>query len=295
MNDPDIVVPSGAPAVARRVAITGAGGQLGRELVRWFTVTGDEVLAASRPGFDITAASDLGRLTAWRPDVVVNAAAWTDVDAAARDPKRALRVNGEAAGAVARAAADAGAVAVQISTNEVFDGTVDRAYVETDSPHPINPYGASKLAGERAVAAADARHLMVRTAWLYGPGERNFPGKIRAAADRMLAEGRPLRVVADEWGNPTDVRWLASAVGSLIDLATAGSTEFGIYHLAGGPATSRLDWARAILRDSPVTVEPMRLDEYPRDSRVPPRAILDTSRAAALGIEPFDWRVHAAG
>jgi dTDP-4-dehydrorhamnose reductase len=274
----------------RRVAITGSGGQLGRELVRACEARSDEVLALARPEFDITRPADLERLTAWGPDLVINSAAWTDVDGCARHPERALRINGEAAGAVAAAAAAAGAVIGQISTNEVFDGTLDRPYREDDEPNPINPYGASKLAGEMAVARANPRHLIVRTAWLYGAGERNFPGKIRAVAEQMLAEKRPLRVVADEWGNPTDVRWLAAAVRRLVELAIARTAGFGIHHLAGGPATSRIDWARAILRHSPVTIEPMRLDEYPRDSRVPPRAVLDTSRAALLGIGPHDWR-----
>lgn len=273
----------------RRVAITGARGQLGQELVRAFE-TADEVIALARPEFDLIRGSDLVRLGAWRPDVVVNAAAWTDVDGCARDPERAMRVNGAAAGALARVAAEAGAIFVQISTNEVFDGESHRPYTEEDSPRPINPYGASKLLGEAEVAKATPRHLIVRTAWLYGPGERNFPGKIAAVAERMLEEGRPLRVVADEWGNPTDVRWLAPAVRRLVDLAMAGRVEFGIYHLAGQPATNRLEWARAILRQSPVTIEPMRLDEYPRDSRVPPRAVLDVSRAAHLGVESLDWR-----
>jgi dTDP-4-dehydrorhamnose reductase len=276
--------------VARRVAITGAAGQLGRELVHAFRDDGDEVLPLARPDFDITSAIDLGRLTAWRPDIVVNAAAWTDVDACARDPERAMRINGDAAGAVARAAAEVGAMAVQVSTNEVFDGQLDRPYREDDPPAPINPYGASKLAGERAVLAAGPRHLVVRTAWLYGPGERNFPGKIRQVAERMAAEGRPLRVVADEWGNPTDVRWLALALRRLAVLTLDGATPFGTYHLAGEPATSRFEWARALLRDVPVEIEPIALAGYPRDSRVPPRAVLDVTSAARLGIEPFDWR-----
>ena len=276
--------------MARRVAITGAAGQLGRELVRAFGDAGDEVLALSRPEFDITEASHVERLAAWHPDIVVNAAAWTDVDACARDPERAMRINGEAAGAVASAAAVAGALAVQISTNEVFDGQLDRPYIEDDPANPINPYGASKLAGELAVARADPRHLIVRTAWLYGAGAGNFPAKIRAAAERMAAEGAPLLVVADERGNPTDVRWLAPAVRGLVELAITESAGLGIVHVAGAPATSRLDWARAILRDVPVTIEPMRLAEYRRDSRVPPRAVLDVSRAASLGIQQFDWR-----
>ncbi len=277
----------------RRVAITGAAGQLGRQLVRAFGEAGDEVLALSRPDFDVTDASHLARLTGWRPDVVVNSAAWTDVDGCARDPERAMRINGEGAGAVARAAADAGALIMQISTNEVFDGTLDRPYVEEDEPNPINPYGASKLAGEVAVAAASPRHMIVRTAWLYG-GSTSFPEKIRAAADRVRAAGEPLRVVDDEWGNPTDVRWLAPAVGRLVEPVMAGSAGFGLVHVAGEPAVCRFDWARAILRGTAVRIEPMRLADYVRESRVPQRAILDTSRAEGLGLDPFDWRVPFA-
>ena len=153
--------------MARRVAIVGAAGQLGSELVRAFADAGDEVLALARPDFDLTDASHLPRLAAWRPDVVVNSAAWTDVDGCARDPDRAMRINGDAAGALAAAAADAGATVVQVSTNEVFDGSLDRPYTETDQPNPINPYGASKLAGELLVAGANPRHLIVRTSWLF--------------------------------------------------------------------------------------------------------------------------------
>jgi dTDP-4-dehydrorhamnose reductase len=279
----------------RRVAITGAGGQLGRELVKAFGGDRGKVLVLARPEFDITRPPDLERLTAWRPDIVVNSAAWTDVDAGARNPERAISINGTGAGAVAGAADEAGALIVQISSNEVFDGTLERAYHEDDQPNPVNPYGVSKLAGEVAVAGANATHLIVRTAWLFGAGERTFPTKIRAVAERMLAEGRPLRVVADEWGNPTDVRWLAPTIVHLVELAIAGKAEFGTYHLAGEPPTSRFEWARSILRDSPVTVEPMSLEEYRRDSRVPPRAILDTARSRSLGIEPFDWREKFSG
>ena len=273
----------------RRVAVTGAAGQLGSELVKAFESIGDEVLALARPEFDITRAPDLRRLADLRPDLVIHAAAWTDVDGCARDPERALRINGEAAGAVASAAARIDAVMVQISTNEVFDGSLDRPYTEDDEPRPLNPYGVSKLAGERLVATAVARHIIIRTAWLFGASQRSFPQKIRAAAELANAEGRPLRVVEDEWGNPTDVRWLAPAIARLVDLALGGTAAWGTYHLAGQPPTSRADWARHLLADLPVAIEPMLLVDYRRDSRVPARAVLDVSRATALGIAPGSW------
>jgi dTDP-4-dehydrorhamnose reductase len=278
--------------VARRVAVTGAAGQLGRELVRAFVGVGDEVLALTRPDFDITDASHLARMAAWRPAVVVNAAAWTDVEACARDPDRAMRINGTAAGAVARAAAEVDALAVQVSTNEVFDGTLRRSYDEDDTPIPINPYAVAKLAGERLTAAAGGRYLVVRTAWVFGP-DSGFPTRIRAAADRMVADGRPLRVVADEWGNPTPTGWLADTIVELVRLE-ASSPLARVYHAAGHPPASRLDWARHALAGHAVEIQPMALSEYKRDSLVPQHAILDTGRIERLGLPPADWRAASS-
>ena len=277
----------------RRVAITGAAGQLGRPLVQIFADAGDEVLALARPDFDLTRAEDLKRLSDARPDVVVNAAACTDVDACALDPELARRINGHAAGAVAAAAASAGALVVQVSTNEVFDGALERPYVEGDEPRPLNAYGASKLVGEQLVAAANPRHLVVRTAWLYG-GETSFPTKIRAAADRMLAEGSALRVVDDEWGNPTHVEWLARAIERVASMSLSDGHLDGTLHVAGWPPTTRFQWASQILAGHGVRLEPMPGREYVRASRVPPRAILDVSMASGRGIAPGDWR-SAAG
>jgi dTDP-4-dehydrorhamnose reductase len=175
---------------------------------------------------------------------------------------------------------------VQISTNEVFDGRIDRPYNEDDAPNPINPYGASKLLGEKLTRERNPRHLIVRTAWLFGAGVSNFPAKIRAAASRMLAEGQPLRVVGDEWGNPTDVRWLAPSIRELTKLAE----QPGVYHLAGEPATTREAWARLLLQESGVVITPIALSDYVRASRTPPRAVLSTAKAQAIGIVPFDWR-----
>jgi dTDP-4-dehydrorhamnose reductase len=268
----------------RRVAITGATGQLGRELVRAFTGADDQVLALSRPDFDITKPVDLDRLAAWQPDIVINSAAWTDVDGCALDPERAMLINGEAAGAVASAAARAGALIVQISTNEVFDGTLDRPYTEDDEPNPINPYGVSKLRGEKLVTKSRARHIIVRTSWIYS-GRSGFPSKIEAAASDA-SSSRPLRVVADESANPTRADWLADAIVRLVTLPVPHDST---YHLAGWPPASRFEWARAIL-DLHVVIEPITRAQYLRASRVPPRAVLDVTRAAELGIPPGRWQ-----
>lgn len=270
-----------------RIAVTGAGGQLGRELVRVFRDAVDEVLEFARPDSDITDPAALRRLVQWRPDVVINSAAWTDVDGCARDSQRAMQINGEAAGAVAEAADRAGARVVQISTNEVFDGQLDRPYREDDQPNPINPYGASKLAGERLVAHANRDHVIIRTAWLFGPGGTNFVTKIIAAAARARAAGEPLQVVDDEWGNPTPVAEVAEQI-SVVARRTPPVPH--ILHLAGEPPCTRLAWAQHLLGDDPVVVQPVSQRAYPRASMPPQRALLSTEFAQSLGFCSIDWR-----
>ena len=269
--------------MSRRVAITGAAGQLGRQLVRAFAESGDEVLSVARPEWDIESEDALRRLADWAPDVVVNSAAWTDVDGCARDPERAMQINGVAAGSVAGVAARAGALSVQISSNEVFDGARDEPYVEDDDTNPINPYGASKRRGEELVLAANPRSLVVRTAWLFGPGGVNFVTKIRAASERAREASEPLRVVDDEWGNPTWTPFLAVDIRALVDQDVTG-----IVHLAGEPPTTRFGWARAFLPDE-VDLRPMSMREFQRTSRVPPRAVLSTAKARGIGLPSRGW------
>ncbi len=280
--------------MSARVVITGAPGQLGRELVRAFARAGNEVVGLGHAELEL-ADPDAGSVIAsLQPDIVVNAAAWTDVDGCARDQQRAMLLNGVAPGRLAGGAARSGALFVQISSNEVFDGEGDRAYSEEDRPNPINPYGASKLAGEQAVAEASPRHLIVRTAWLFGPGGGNFLTKIVAASDQAAERGEHLRVVADEWGNPTWAPALAAAIEELVTEGVSGR----IVHLAGEPAASRLEWARVALDAArPGTViEPTTLAAFTRASRVPARAVLkptdglarlswsDETRACALTL-----------
>lgn len=278
--------------MSRRVAVTGARGQLGSQLVYAFGRAGDEVLPLARPEFDITLQPDLDRLVEWRPEMVVNAAAWTDVDACARDPELALRINGEAAGSVAGAAARVGALVVQVSTNEVFEGSLHRPYDERDRPSPINPYGASKLLGERLVAAANRRHLIVRTSWLFGPGSQNFVTKIIGAAAQSLSAGEPLRVVRDEWGNPTWAPGLAEAIVSVAAENYPGDQGMRIRHLSGLPSTTRFDWAQLIMDAAriPVKLETAAQLDFVRASTPPPRAILETTDEHAKTLPHVDWR-----
>ena len=272
--------------------MTGAMGLLGRELVLAFQGEGYEVIALGRLDLDLEDPQSMHRIGSSNPDVVINAAAWTDVDGCARDPERAMRINGAGPGLVADVSAQSNALVVQISTNEVFEGAHDRSYSEDDSPNPINPYGASKLAGERAVASSTDRHLIVRTAWLYGP-DLGFPARIRVAADR-LGTGEPLRVVDDEWGNPTPVASLAPTIVASTRRALMDES-LRVIHLAGEPPTTRYDWAALTLGDWRGQLERIKRRDYPRASTVPEHAVLSTVRAKALGLPPIRWEQSRNG
>jgi dTDP-4-dehydrorhamnose reductase len=251
-----------------RVAVTGAGGRLGRALVTAlsdapFTGLGGPI-AWTRSEFDLDrpgALLDLLRQD--RPEAVVHAAAWTDVDGCARDPDLARRRNADATDELARLAAGAGIDLVFVSTNEVFDGrrTDGQGYRPGDEPTPINPYGASKLEGERRAIAAYERAAggalaIVRTAWLYGPPGNDFPSKILAAADRARSAGEPLKVVGDEHGSPTYARDLAEAI---VDLLASGDVT-GVHHVVNSGVASRASWARELFRQAGVDVP---VDEVP--------------------------------
>ena len=263
-----------------RVAVTGAGGRLGGALVRALAdapFTGLRgPLAWPRATFDLDAPDGVGDvLDRDRPEVVVPAAAWTDVDGCARDPELAMRRNGTATGVLARACAARGVDLVVISTNEVFDGrrTDGRGYTPADEPAPANPYGASKLAAETAARDAFApgatgRFGVVRTAWLFGPGAPDFPVKILAAADRAAAAGEPLRVVGDEWGCPTYVADVAEALVELL----AADAPGGIHHVVNGHFATRADWARYVVARAGLQVEVVDIPAATWDrASTPPR------------------------
>lgn len=264
-----------------RVAVTGARGQLGSELVRAFVAADADVIGLARPIFVLE--------SPWLPnglDLVVNAAAWTDVDGCAQDPERAMVLNGVAAGRLARSALAAGARFVQVSTNEVFAGDYYTAYSEDDEPRPINPYGASKLAGERAVRGEHPDAVIVRTAWIFG-GPRSFPTKIVTAATRLALAGEAIQVVADETGNPTPAAALAERIVRLAALRQPPRT----LHLAGDPPTTRLAWARMVLAAAALPdPEPITLAAFERASNPPPHAVLDTTLARSL-----DLGIHWSG
>jgi dTDP-4-dehydrorhamnose reductase len=287
-----------------RFLVTGANGQIGRELRRSLSQHG-EVIAATRDGRlddgSTCAVADLsdpaslaGLVASLAPAAVINAAAYTAVDKAEGDREAAFRINAEAPGVLARACAAAGIPLVHYSTDYVFDGQGVRPYREDDRPGPLGAYGASKLAGEDAVRAAGGQHLVFRTAWVYAAHGHNF---LRTML-RLGAERDELRVVADQVGSPTPAALIADVTATALAQAR-GSEVSGTWHLVADGQTSWHGFAEAIFADAVAagllprapTVAPITTADYPTPARRPAYSCLNTSRLRRdFGIEPPHWR-----
>lgn len=270
-----------------RILITGGLGQLGQALTR--VLDGHELIIIDLPDVDITDSRAISEhIQDARPEVVIHCAAYTDVDGCARDPALAYRVNSLGTQNVALACQAIGAEMVHISTNEVFDGERASGYEEWMTLNPINVYGRSKALAELHVRQHLQRFFIVRTAWLYAPGGRNF---IHAILDRAHSLGS-LRVVADEIGNPTYANDLASAIGELLDTG-----QYGTYHLVNAGACSRWAFAQEILRLAgleQVENRPILSHEYLRASNPPRFGALCNTNGAALGIIMRSWQAALA-
>ncbi|HEX6966468.1 MAG TPA: dTDP-4-dehydrorhamnose reductase [Gemmatimonadaceae bacterium] len=275
-----------------RALITGADGQLGRELARCVP-PGVEVRAVDVGELDITdAAAVRSACSAFAPTVVINAAAYTAVDRAESEPERAFAVNETGAGNVARAAVEQGARIVHVSTDYVFDGTAYRPYRPTDATNPLGAYGRSKLAGEEAVAsAARERAVIVRTAWLYSAYGANF---VRTML-RLLPERDVVRVVADQVGTPT---WAANLARFLWTVAARPDVH-GIMHWTDAGVASWYDFAVAIgeealalgLIERAAPVISVRTEDYPTPAKRPSYGVLDkTASWSLLGEPACHWR-----
>lgn len=272
-----------------RILITGAAGRLGSRLVTLLsanhTVIGVDVVGENVEKLDITDFNATREcITGHQPDVVLHPAAWTDVDACAREPKKALAINGFGTQNVALGAAAAGAAVVYLSTNEVFDGTSSRPYREYDPTKPVNPYGYSKWVGEQSLMHINPRHYIVRTEWLFAHGGKNFFQSIRNAA---LA-GNPLRVVNDEIGNPTYNDDLADALIQLI-----ATERYGVYHFVNEGYCSRYRLARYALdrlgmTDTPIT--PISSHEWQRASKPPLFGAMENLAGKHIGITLRPWQ-----
>jgi len=285
-----------------RILLFGGNGQLGTELQRALAPLGGLVVA-TRDGVsprgtasvvaDFNASQSLpGVVDAVAPDVVVNAAAYTAVDRAEGDADAAFRINAEAPARIAGACAARGARLVHYSTDFVFDGSATRPYREDDPVAPLGVYGASKLAGERAIQASGAEHMIFRTAWVYAAHGHNF---LRTML-RLAAERDELRVVDDQVGSPTPASLIADVTASVV---RAQVGESGLWHLTAAGATSWAGFASAIV-DGAVErgliaraprVVPIRSEDYPTRARRPAYSVLDTTRLARdFGIRPMSWQ-----
>lgn len=268
-----------------RILITGANGQLGRELSH--ALRDHHLTLLDRPRFDVTSAGVVETIVSANPDVIIHAAAYTDVDGAEGEPDLAMAVNADGTERMAEAAARAGARMVYISTDYVFDGLKGVPYVETDPPCPLNVYGRSKLEGERRALACCPTAMVVRTSWLYGRHGTNFVKTIV----RLASQQPELRVVADQRGSPTAAADLAIALANMITL-TAWPIEPRTLHLAGSGECSWYEFACEIvsLIGSSARVRPISTAESGRRARRPPYAVLANTVLARYGIVLPHWQ-----
>lgn len=278
------------PVKPKRIFLTGAAGKLGSEFMAEAKKRGWEVVAKGID-FDITSEQQM-RLLSLREfgefDWVVNCAAYTFVDDAEKNFWEAQRVNGIAPGTLSFICEKNGWRLMHISTDYVFDGEMDRPYIEGDHPRPISKYGQTKHFGEKQVMEQGADAIICRTSWLYGRSGPSLP----LTMIRAWKEGKNLRVVADQQGNPTCAADLARVMGDLIEL----NAEKGIYHTAGPEEMTWRDLAERAIRayathvegrEADVQVEGIGTDEWPTAARRPKNSRLDTSKMLGLGIAPM--------
>ena len=292
-------------ATRPRILLIGADGQLGWELRRTASPLGEVFAtveneprrrAVSGELLDLSDQGAVRRVTGEvKPHVILNAAAFTDVDQTERELAVADAINGAAPGVLAREAKRHGALLIHYSTDNVFDGELDRAYRATDPPSPANAYGRTKLRGEEAIRAVGGSHLILRTSWLYGARGNNFLTTVLDLVDA----GRPLSVVSDQFGAPTWTRSVAAATVQILALARAAGTawmgeRFGTYHLTAGGRCSWYEFAEAILdrygkRDHELA--PQATSKFPATAGRPANGVLDCGAVReAFGIVLEDWR-----
>lgn len=279
------------------ILVPGKTGQTGWELRTTLAPLGT-VVALDRGEMDLASPDSIRRaIRDTKPEIIVNAAAYTAVDKAESEPDLAMQVNGIAPGVMAEEAKRLGALLVHYSTDYVFDGTKMRPYVEDDPPNPLSQYGRSKLAGERAIASSGAAHLIFRTSWVYAARGHNFLRTIL----RLARERTELRIVDDQVGAPTSARFIAEATAQVLrqvgDGHMAIAEHAGIYNLTGTGAVSWCGFASAVLAEAkaqlgmtPPNLIPITTAEYPLPARRPPNSRLDNSKlAATFGLTPPPW------
>ena len=270
-----------------KLLVTGAAGMLGRDVMLAAGNAGHDVVGFGRAELDVTDAAALEKkFDLARPDVVINCAAWTDVDGAEEAEADALAINGAGAGNVAAAAAAVGASVVYVSSDYVFDGSKGEPYVESDQTAPLSAYGRTKLAGEEATIAANKRHFVVRSSWLFGVGGGNFVETML----RLAESQNEVLVVRDEVGSPTYTWHLAYGVVRLIE-----GVEFGIHHMAAAGRCSWYEFAREIFEQAKVECKVLSTTaaEFGRSASRPPYSVMVSQREHAIRLP--SWQDGLAG
>ncbi len=277
-----------------RLLILGCAGQIGHELTRAVLPAGFARTAIDRGELDLTQREAVfAEFARARPEIVINAAAYTAVDRAESEPDAAWAANAEAPGHLAAACSRTGAALIHLSTDYVFDGTKPGPYREDDPVSPLSSYGRGKAAGERAVRAALAAHVIVRTAWVYSAHGQNFVKTIL----RLASERPVLRIVADQHGAPTSAADIAAALIAIAERIASGNGRWGLFHYTGAGETTWHGFAQAIVAlaaphtGRPPPIEAIATAEYPTPARRPANSRLDCAKiAAAYGITPRPWR-----
>lgn len=270
-----------------KILISGHTGQVARELQR--ALAGHDPVSLGRADFDLAKPNSLREvILRERPDLLINAAAHTAVDQAEQESALAFAINAEAPGVMAAACAELSIPLIHYSTDYVFDGSKPAPYQESDTPNPLGVYGASKLAGERAITASGCDHLILRTSWVYSQHGRNF----LLTMQRLLQEREQLKIVADQIGAPTWAGSIATATTQLMEAWQAGNSNWGIYHLTNQGETSWFGFAQAIAERLRVAgkpcaeVLPIPSSEYPTPAHRPLNSRLDGSKLEQ------DWQVR---
>jgi dTDP-4-dehydrorhamnose reductase len=285
--------------VSIRVLQFGTTGQLATELIRQAEAHPVELTALSRVEADFNDAEQVARVVwARKPDLVINAAAYTAVDQAEADVETAFEVNAQSPAAIAAVCGASGPAMVHFSTDYVFDGEADEPYRETDPTNPLSAYGRSKLSGEQLVLAACPRALVLRTSWVVSAHGRNFVKTVL----RLAAEAGPLRIVDDQFGRPTSAADLAGFVlaqAAGLAAAPAGDPRFGLVHFANAGEVSWRGFAEAIVQAALGAAAPpvagIATADYPTAAVRPKRGTLDTSKLEAVfGYSPRPWRAALA-
>jgi len=276
-----------------KVLLTGSTGQVGYELARSLQGVG-EVVAVDRNVMDLSNLDQVRDvIRSVKPQLIVNPAAYTAVDKAESEPELAFRINGEAPGVMAEEAKKLGAALVHYSTDYVFDGSQPAPRVENDAIGPLSVYGASKLAGEQAIAAAGIPHLIFRTSWVYGMRGKNF----LLTMLRLAKERDELRVVADQHGAPTWSRTIADTTAQVLSQAHAGGREWwmqnsGIYHLSAQGQTTWHEFTEAIIQEAGLSckVLPITTADYPTPAKRPQYSVMSSERLMARFCHLPDWK-----